>query len=612
MGRKPSRKMTKRVETRSEARNAEKQTASTAQSSKATKSEKTPKTVQKKEKSTKIPESKQNDGKGVKEKVKSKAKEKVNSPKTAPSNGVNKEKSKDGLTAAKGNSQEELDYDETGLDQALNGDSDTDTDSSSESESSSSEEQTDSEGSLVFNEDSDEGTVNDSSVNTNNAATADEPGQGSPVKKTNKRKSGPDPDNSVSKKRKKEKTITLTQTALQDLMKSTIANYEKTKEEKEARKSKLQSYAKSNDKEIDGFEINQSKSETTIYSRLCPPINNDVSKESSLNIGEVIQSVDQMEVSESNQSDDSLNVQMNSSDENNAINFSELPTVPPQMVPPPPELNQHPKEKAQKLADDMVKQAELQKAELAKPPGENLMTPNVSSSENLDGSLDYLHNSGSAHVDTATRLRIRNDWYVELHKLLPRDFDLIDEEDSLCLTNRDGRTYHVPPLEREGNNVGTFKRWQIAFKVFMAVYIEEHPTRVKKPLELIQYMQMIEEMTTTWIWDNVYKYDKRHRRMMQQFPNRHWHVPYQVAKGELKVTHAANNNSNNPRFKKPGQNAKPKKDVCRNYNRGKCQYGASCRYDHKCSTCGKFGHNALQCRQKESKEVKEQNSEQSN
>ena len=36
---------------------------------------------------------------------------------------------------------------------------------------------------------------------------------------------------------------------------------------------------------------------------------------------------------------------------------------------------------------------------------------------------------------------------------------------------------------------------------------------------------------------------------------------------------------------------------CRRYNKGKCTYGASCRYEHHCSVkrCGKFRHGAHIC-----------------
>ena len=37
-------------------------------------------------------------------------------------------------------------------------------------------------------------------------------------------------------------------------------------------------------------------------------------------------------------------------------------------------------------------------------------------------------------------------------------------------------------------------------------------------------------------------------------------------------------------------------DACKRFNRGKCNFGVNCRYEHKCSYCGKFGHTVLTCR----------------
>lgn len=119
-------------------------------------------------------------------------------------------------------------------------------------------------------------------------------------------------------------------------------------------------------------------------------------------------------------------VQLNLSDKQPHLSIIEQPGA---VVLPPPQrpAELHPRDAAQKLADDMVKQAELQKAELAKPPGEIVLDK----CENIDGSLDYLHNMGSAHVDTITQGKIKADQYVELHRLLPRDFDLIDKDENL-------------------------------------------------------------------------------------------------------------------------------------------------------------------------------------
>ena len=40
----------------------------------------------------------------------------------------------------------------------------------------------------------------------------------------------------------------------------------------------------------------------------------------------------------------------------------------------------------------------------------------------------------------------------------------------------------------------------------------------------------------------------------------------------------------------------PWKDICWKFNMGKCTFGLSCKFDHKCALCLKFGHGAHNCR----------------
>ena len=35
---------------------------------------------------------------------------------------------------------------------------------------------------------------------------------------------------------------------------------------------------------------------------------------------------------------------------------------------------------------------------------------------------------------------------------------------------------------------------------------------------------------------------------------------------------------------------------CRRFNRGRCNYGVNCRYEHRCTYCNKYGHGSVNCR----------------
>ena len=45
-----------------------------------------------------------------------------------------------------------------------------------------------------------------------------------------------------------------------------------------------------------------------------------------------------------------------------------------------------------------------------------------------------------------------------------------------------------------------------------------------------------------------------------------------------------------------GLNGKPRKEICRRFNKGTCTAGLSCKFDHRCEKCGKFGHGKHICR----------------
>ena len=51
-----------------------------------------------------------------------------------------------------------------------------------------------------------------------------------------------------------------------------------------------------------------------------------------------------------------------------------------------------------------------------------------------------------------------------------------------------------------------------------------------------------------------------------------------------------------------GNNSKKIKEPCCRFNKGRCTFGLSCKFEHHCSVpkCGKFGHVAHICRMRES------------
>ena len=49
-------------------------------------------------------------------------------------------------------------------------------------------------------------------------------------------------------------------------------------------------------------------------------------------------------------------------------------------------------------------------------------------------------------------------------------------------------------------------------------------------------------------------------------------------------------------YNKSQDRNKQRRDNCWKFNVGKCTYGLSCKYEHRCALCLKFGHGAHNCR----------------
>ena len=164
------------------------------------------------------------------------------------------------------------------------------------------------------------------------------------------------------------------------------------------------------------------------------------------------------------------------------------------------------------------------------------------------------------------------------------------------LVMRDGQSYFVPVSDRENTGIVNFNRWEQAFRVYSNIYLKEHAGRAS---ELIQYNQVIFTVSQSYIWENVYLYDKEFRMHLSHFPNHNWGVILQQAwtmylKDRIKIDESRKHGGSN------GGNNYKKKEPCQRYNKGLCTAGSACRYEHCCTVpgCGKFGHGAHICRKR--------------
>ena len=91
-------------------------------------------------------------------------------------------------------------------------------------------------------------------------------------------------------------------------------------------------------------------------------------------------------------------------------------------------------------------------------------------------------------------------------------------------------------------------------------------------------------------------YDHEFRYHMSKHPQRSWAEILQQAWNLRLKDRIMHENFNGDKVKVKS------KEICKKFNRGKCNLGASCRYDHRCLECGKFGHGQHICRNKSKKD----------
>ena len=192
-----------------------------------------------------------------------------------------------------------------------------------------------------------------------------------------------------------------------------------------------------------------------------------------------------------------------------------------------------------------------------------------------------------AHLDEGMIDKIVKGDYVDFSKLLPRDRVMAEEDGRMEMIIKNGKTFWAPVSS--GVQISNFSKWEQAFRVYSNVYMKHHPSRAP---ELIEYNHVIHTIASHYTWENVYLYDKDFRLHMSHNPARSWAIILQQA-WSLRLR----DRLSNPQYAQFSANkGKTSTEPCRRFNRGRCNYGTNCKFDHRCSYCNKFGHAAVNCR----------------
>ena len=253
-------------------------------------------------------------------------------------------------------------------------------------------------------------------------------------------------------------------------------------------------------------------------------------------------------------------------------------------------------------ADAMVAEAERFKASVQPLRGEFPGVQDLMKCLADNDDDDFFHLT--CHVDEALRSKIEKGEFVDLDRLLPKTRTQIMHDDQLLqqFVNKNGSTYWGPP-EKE-SRISNVRRWEQAFRVYAAIYSKANPDRAS---EIWQYVYVINTASASYAWENVYFYDFTFRQLMAEKPNRSWaktytqlwnlamcdHLP-KGGPGNFQGQDKNHNNNTNSSFNS-GTSGNWRDRCCWRFNKGnKCKKW-SCRYDHRCSSCGAWSHPKNTC-----------------
>ena len=249
-------------------------------------------------------------------------------------------------------------------------------------------------------------------------------------------------------------------------------------------------------------------------------------------------------------------------------------------------------------AERLIIEAEQFKAAVEAPEGmvaiqhcsNNNFKPAGNKGPVTDEDFFYL----TCHVEKGLQAKIEKGEYVDLEKLLPQDRLQRKQADKLTLVHRDGDTFFTP--EDSGKRITNVRRWEQAFRVYATVYCRVNPGRAG---EIWQYIDVINTAAAAYIWEDVASYDYTFRQLMEFNSNRSWATTYNQM-WNLCFRHPIPRNpagagKNWDRNNESNGDGRPRYRHCWSFNKGKCKFGAACKFDNRCRYCDSTRHGINTC-----------------
>ena len=196
------------------------------------------------------------------------------------------------------------------------------------------------------------------------------------------------------------------------------------------------------------------------------------------------------------------------------------------------------------------------------------------------------------HVPSHIKEKIWNGQYVEMATLYRENSmsAVRDKGTALTMALEEGKVV-FKPAAAQTKKLDSLEKWMSAFHTFIAIFSSRHPNRTSELLKYAETVRVAAQQFPGYGWRN---YDEQFRLRQEAFPNRSW---AQIDM-ELWVTVAAAASISPASFSGSPSNLKSSegKSVCFAFNGARgCRWN-SCKFQHRCSRCSQFGHNALSCR----------------